>query len=136
MSGHSIPGGFEPIFRSSPFLDLCGPVYSKRDASGLTIGLRIAEQHANARGFAHGGLLATLCDIALGYSTAFASDPPGAYLTVHMDLDFAGAARIGDWIEIRTDIQRRGSRMAFASAYVFLGEQRIVRASAVFAAAS
>ena len=32
----------------------------------LSLGLRILPKHANARGIAHGGLLMTLCDIALG----------------------------------------------------------------------
>ena len=62
------PPGFEPLFRTSPFLDTVGPLFYRRDPErGLVIGLRIAEKHANARGIAHGGLLLTLADIALGY---------------------------------------------------------------------
>ncbi len=130
----TVPQGFEPIFRTSPFLDLCGPLFYKHKGAQLIFGLRIAEKHANARGLAHGGLLTTFADISLGYALAYSTDPPGTYVTVHMDLDFAGAARIGDWLEARVDIQKRGSRMAFANAYLSVGEQRVVRASAVFAA--
>lgn len=133
-----LPEGFEPIFRSSPFLDMCGPMFYKRDGQTLVFGMRIVEKHTNSRGFAHGGLLTTLCDIALGYSTGFAGEfegkPPIGYVTIHMDIDFAGAAKIGDWLEARADIQKRGSRMAFANAYVSVSSERIVRASAVFAA--
>jgi acyl-coenzyme A thioesterase PaaI-like protein len=95
--------------------------------------MRIAEKHTNSRGFAHAGLLTTFCDIALGYTTAFAADPPAAYVTVHLDVDFASSAKVGDWIEVRVDVQKRGSRIAFANAYVTVGSERIARASAIFA---
>src|SRR5690349_1396894 len=51
--------------------------YYRRDGERLIIGLRILAKHANARGVAHGGLLMTLADIALGYNTAYREEPPG-----------------------------------------------------------
>ena len=66
--------------------------------------MRIAQKHCNARGTAHGGLSA----------------------------DFAGGAKLGDWLEARVDIQKLGGRLAFANAYLTVGDERIVRASAVF----
>ncbi len=96
------------------------------------LGLRAEPKHCNARGAVHGGILATLADVALGYTMAFSSDPPGNLTTASLNLDFAGAAKLGEWLETRVDIQRQGSRLAFASCYIWVGEQRIVRASAVF----
>ena len=96
------------------------------------IGLRIAEKHANARGFAHGGLLVTLADIALGYQTAFGQDPPAGLITANLTADFAGAAKIGDWVEAHVDVQKLGGRLAFANAFLVVDGERIVRASAVF----
>lgn len=127
------PPGFRPLFRSSPFLDLVGPFYFQEEGGSLVIGLRIAPKHANARGFAHGGLLLTLVDIALGYSTAHSETPPLALTTAHLSTDFAGSAKIGDWVEARVDIQRIGSRLVFANSYLSVGSERIVRASGVFA---
>src|SRR5947199_9584531 len=127
------PTGFEPLFRSSPFLETVGPLFYRRDPErGLVIGLRIAEKHANARGFAHGGLLVTLADIALGYQTAFGQDPPAGLITANLTADFVGAAKIGDWVEAHVDVQRLGGRLAFANAYLVVDGERIVRASAVF----
>ena len=61
MSEPNPPPGFEPLFRTSPFLETVGPLFYRKDPErGLVIGLRIAEKHANARGIAHGGLLMTL----------------------------------------------------------------------------
>ena len=128
------PPGFAPLFRTSPFLETVGPLFYRKDAAlGLVIGLRVAEKHANARGIAHGGLLLTLADIALGYRTAFAQDPPVAMLTANLTADFAGSAKIGDWVEAHVDVQKIGSRLIFANAYLMVDGERIVRASAVFA---
>lgn len=128
-----VPLGFQPLFRTSPFLDLLGPFYFQQESGGLVIGLRIAPKHANARGLAHGGLLLTLADIALGYSTAHSETPPLSLTTAHLATDFAGGAKIGDWVEARVDIQRIGSRLVFANSYLSVGSERIVRASGVFA---
>ncbi len=128
-----VPPGFQPLFRASPFLDLLGPFYCQEEGGGLVIGLRIAPKHANARGLAHGGLLLTLADIALGYSTAHSETPPLSLTTAHLATDFAGSAKIGDWVEAHVDIQRIGSRLVFANSYLSVGSERIVRASGVFA---
>ena len=130
--GDEVPAGFEPLFRTSPFLDALGPFYCRRGEGGLVIGLRLAPKHANARGLAHGGLLLTLCDIALGYSAAHSQDPPVTLTTAHISADFAGSARIGDWVESRADVQRIGGRLAFVNVYLVVNSTRIVRASGVY----
>ena len=127
------PPGYEPLFRSSPFTDLLGPIYSRKDAEGFTLGVRVAEKHCNARGLAHGGLLVTLADIALGYRMAFSQEPPISLTTANLSADFSGAAKLGDWIEVAVDIQHVGSRVAFANAYLRAGGKRIARISGVFA---
>ena len=126
------PVGFEPLFRTSPYLDLLGPIYSARGETGLVLGLWAVEKHCNARDVVHGGVFSSIADVALGYSAAFATNEPKPLVTVNLTLDYAGSAKRGDWIEIRTDVQRVGSRMAYANGYFVVGEKRIVRASAVF----
>ena len=130
-----IPAGFQPLFRSSPVIDLIGPVYSKGEGEDLVLGLRVEQKHCNMRGGLHGGIVATLADVALGYAIAFSTKPPTGLITANLTLDFAGTAKIGDWLEARVDVQKKGSRLAFANCYLSVGEQRIVRASAVFVVA-
>jgi acyl-coenzyme A thioesterase 13 len=126
------PAGFEPLFRTSPVLELIGPLFSKGKGADLVIGLRVEAKHCNARGTVHGGILATLADVALGYTLASASTPPANLVTANLTLDYAGTAKIGDWLETHVDIQKQGNRLAFANCYISAGDQRIVRASAVF----
>jgi acyl-coenzyme A thioesterase PaaI-like protein len=131
--GHP-PAGFEPLFRTSPLLDTLGPFFYRRQADGgFVVGLRILPKHANARGTAHGGLLLTLLDIALGYRTAFSQDPPVSLTTASLSADFLGTAKIGDWVEAHVDVPKLGGRLAFANAFLLANGERIVRGSAVFA---
>lgn len=127
-----IPERFKPLFRTSPALELIGPLYGRGQGGNLEIGLRVEEKHCNARGTVHGGILAMLADVALGYAMAFSTEPPTGAVTANLSLDFAGSAKDGDWLQTSVDIQKLGSRLAFANCYITAGGERIVRASAVF----
>ncbi|WP_371193091.1 PaaI family thioesterase [Glaciecola sp. SC05] len=129
---NEIPEGYKPLFRSSPFLDLIGPIYNKKLGTDLIVGMRIEAKHCNKRGTVHGGMLSTLADIALGYSTAFSQGEPVPLATASLTIDFSGAAHIGDWVEIKTDVQKLGQSLAFANCYFDVNDTRIARASAVF----
>ncbi|HKX37951.1 MAG TPA: PaaI family thioesterase [Burkholderiales bacterium] len=131
------PEGFRAMTGLSPFNALVGPLYQRRDEAGVSIGLRIEEKHTNSRGVCHGGLLATLADLALGYALLAESEKlAGNFFTVHLAVDYANPARLGDWIESEVEIQHSGARLAFANCYLVAGGRRIVRASAIFARAS
>ncbi len=130
------PPEFEPLFRTSPFLDLLGPFFFRKQPDGtFVVGLRVQPKHANARGTAHGGVLMTLLDIAIGYRTAFSQDPPAALTTASLTADFAGAPKVGDWVEAHVDVQKVGGRLAFANAFLVVDGERVVRGSAVFSRA-
>ena len=94
----TIPDTFAPIFRSSPFLELLGPIYSSDTDSGTKIGFMAKEKHCNARGVVHGGVLTSLADIALGYNAAFGQQPPVPMVTANLTVDYAGSARLDDWM--------------------------------------
>ena len=116
-----IPQGFKALQRgSSRFLSMLGPLYAKDEGNGVVIGLRIDERHLNTRGVAHGGMLVTLADSALGIVIAMSRTPPHP--------------RAGDWVEARVDVQKMGKRLAFANCHLWIGERRILRASGIFAA--
>ena len=112
-----VPQGFKPLFRSSPAIELIGPLYSRGEGADLVIGLRAERKHCNMRGTVHGGMLATLADITLGYSLAFSTELPTAAVTAN---------------EASVDFQKLGSRLAFGNCYITVEGNRIARASAVF----
>lgn len=129
-----IPEGFHRSRRPvpNPFNEMVGPFYERRSGKEVALGLRIEARHTNSRGICHGGLLATMADLALGYACLVAGGQ-SSFVTVNLALDFAGSAKIGDWVESEVQVQKTGARLAFANGYLLAGGKRIVRASAVFA---
>ena len=125
--------GFTPFGRSSPFIDLIGPLLSRRGDAGLEFALQVDERHVNDRGFAHAGVLSAVADVSLGYATALSQDPPVPLLTTSLTIDFAGRVAPGDTLVARVDVQKVGRRIAFANCYLSVEDRRIARASAVFA---
>ena len=75
----------------------------------------------------------TLCDIALGYRTTTSTHPRPLLTTASITADFAGAAKVGDWIEAHVDVHKVGGRLAFANCYIVRDGERIVHGSGVFA---
>jgi acyl-coenzyme A thioesterase 13 len=127
------PAGYKPLPAASPFNQLVGPLYVRHAGERASIGLRVADKHSNSRGICHGGVLATLADLALGYALMAKLGARGGFVTAHLDLDYAGAAQVGDWIHSDVEVQRVGSRLAFATGYLCVAESRVVRASGIFA---
>jgi uncharacterized protein (TIGR00369 family) len=132
MTAPDIPEGFEPLSRSSPFIDMVGPLYHCRSEGGLLVGFRAEEKHCNRSGFVHGGLLCTVADIALGYNAAGFGGAETPMVTASMTIDFAGSASAGDWVVYRADVQKVGKKVAFANCYAHVGDKRIIRASGLF----
>jgi uncharacterized protein (TIGR00369 family) len=132
-----LPAGYRALSGLSPFNALVGPLYARKAtrARELSIGVRIEAKHMNSRGICHGGVLATLADLSLGYAMHSKTGGKAAFVTAHLAVDYAGSARVGDWIQSEVEIQRIGSRLAFANCYLVAAGRRIVRASAIFARA-
>ena len=130
--GEQAPAGFEAYAQPSSFLERIGPLWQRRTGAGVVFGVRIAEHHCNRRGMAHGGLIVTLADVALGKTGEWLSQPPVSLLTASLTVDFYGAARRGDWLEAETDVTRIGRQVAFANCYLRVGDKIIARASGVF----
>jgi uncharacterized protein (TIGR00369 family) len=128
-----IPEGFAHLDRGSPFVALLGPIFHKTSGRHHVIGLRIEHKHTNIRGIAHGGMLVTLADTALGIALSLETDGKRPMVTANLSTDFLDAAHPGDWVEAHVDIQRIGARLAFASCHLMIDGKRILRASGVFA---
>jgi uncharacterized protein (TIGR00369 family) len=128
-----VPAGFKALPAASPFNELVGPLHEKPAEGTVALGLRVARKHCNSRGICHGGVLATLADLALGYALMAKIGVRSNFVTAHLDLDYAGTAALDDWIHSAVDVQRIGSRLAFATGYLCVAERRVVRMSGIFA---
>jgi uncharacterized protein (TIGR00369 family) len=127
------PAGFEPFPRQSAFIsNAVGPLFHRRNDAQLVIGLRVGDRHANARSWAHGGLLSTVSDVALGHAIAAGS---GAAIptTVGIAIDYLRPVPIGSWLEVHASVLRVGRRLAFSSAELKADSELVARANGTFA---
>ena len=127
-----IPDGFEPHYRQSPLTDPWEPLYSRMTDEAVIIGLRATAAHTNSRGFVHGGLISALADNAMGLSSGHRVEGGASLVTVNLTLDFIGTARIGQWLEFRTEFVKPGTTLSFAQAFVTADGEPCARANAVF----
>lgn len=132
MSDLSVPEGFKPLKHLAAFLEMIGPIYAKSAGKSRIIGMRVEEKHMNMRGIAHGGLLVTLADSALGINLSYHSEPPKPMVTVSLSTDFLEPAKVGDWLEAHVTVQRMGVHLAFANCNLCVGKKSVLRASGVF----
>jgi uncharacterized protein (TIGR00369 family) len=126
------PAGFEPHDRKSPLTDPWEPLYARKTDRAVVLGLRAGPQHANSRGFVHGGLIGALADNAMGLSCKRVADHLTGLVTVSLHVDFLGSAFQGQWLEFDTMFVKPGRTLSFAQAFVTADGQPCARADAVF----
>jgi uncharacterized protein (TIGR00369 family) len=132
-----IPEGFEldPRFQPHTFSGLVGPFYARRQGNALSLGLRIEERHCNSRGTCHGGMLATLADVALGYACALAASADGQrrnFVTVDLAIQYLASTQVGDWVQSEVTVLTPGSRTASATGHLLANGNPVARISANF----
>lgn len=131
MKDEMIPDGFVRRKRRSPLTDPWEPIYFKRTDRVVILGLRLAEPHTNGHGLIHGGLIAALSDIAMGYSCGYQSGA-AQLVTIGLAVDYVDSARIGQWLAIEPEVIRTGSTICFAQCFAKADDIMIARASASF----
>lgn len=132
MSGnYTAPEGFTEFDGASPFMDRSGPFYVSGTGDDLIVGAFVNDYNVNHAGIAHGGFIATLADAGLGYAYATLSDPPAGALTLNLNVDYTGTARLGDWIETHVDLHKPDGRIVFANAFLYCNGKSIARANAI-----
>lgn len=128
----TIRSGFAPHFRKSPLTDPWEPLYSRVTEEAVIIGMIADEQHCNSRGFVHGGLISAVADNAMGLSCAQRHDDVAGLLTISLHVDFASAARKGQWLEFVTSAIKTGKSIDMAQGQVFADGQSCAMVGATF----
>jgi acyl-coenzyme A thioesterase PaaI-like protein len=132
----AVPEGWRLLEMDDPFLARNGPVFIADPFPGdeiepARLGLRIEEHHCSFAGACHGGMIASVLDIALGRSMAALCNVPHAP-TVTLTVDFLRAGKLGNWLESRIRILRRTRSLVFCDALLVGPEGTVARGSATF----
>ena len=91
-----------------------------------TVGLLVGPEHANSMGTAHGGVLVTLADLALGLAV---KQMVGPAVTVDLHARFLGPGAVGDWSEGRGQVDTSGQAVVHASCVLAAGGREILVAA-------
>lgn len=130
MSAISPEDGFDAYPTLPGFIRHTGGIFLHREQP--IAGTRIAEQHLNPLRIAHGGYLATLVDSAFGMVLRRQYDLPVSPVTVNLSIDYLGAVREGDWVEMQVQVHKYGRSFINASCELKVGERLAVRGNGTF----
>ena len=102
---------------STPFSKLLGMRCVHRESGQARYELEVSADHLNRRGVAHGGLVASLLDTALGASVVSSLTPEEWTGTLELSIQFREPVRPGR-VVAEGRLARRGRRVAFAEGEV------------------
>lgn len=119
-----------------PFQRLNGPFYiadpfEPTELEPLRLGFRINPHNCSYSGYAHGGWLSAILDVALGQSVHRGCGVQHAP-TISLAIDFMQGGKVGDWLESRTRLLRVTRSLAFCDGLLVSPGGTIARASGVF----
>ncbi|WP_371398691.1 PaaI family thioesterase [Algimonas porphyrae] len=132
----TVPDGFVPHDRPSPFTNSMEPIFARIAADQYALGTQLRAEHCNSRGLVHGGFIATLADNAMGLTCGLALMAGGRTIrnmvTVNLSIDYVGQAQIGDWLQTDSRVVKLGRSLAFVETHLLSGATIVSRASATF----
>ncbi|MFM8940505.1 MAG: PaaI family thioesterase [Phenylobacterium sp.] len=126
-----IPEGFGPILRTSPVLEVLGGFMSRGDGETLEIGMLVGPHHLNARGGLHGGVIATLLDVATGYMLVARSGGKRR-VTARLTVDYRSGAVSGEWLQVCLDRAEEDGRKTLVHARLMSGGRLVAEANVLF----
>lgn len=108
------PDGFRPIAPREGFHLLMGQFYGRMEGGVLVVAFRCSPRHMNSHGACHGGMLASFADFA-AYSVRHAAGLPDTSIpTVSLTTEYLRPVRLGDWVEARMELTKRGRTLLFS----------------------
>jgi uncharacterized protein (TIGR00369 family) len=127
-----LPEDLHALVADSAFYRWSGIRVADAEAGVVTLELDLADHHRNVQGFAHGGVLATIADAAMGLSVRSALEPGRRHVTIEMGMHYLRPVTTGT-ITASGRAIRVGTEIAYAEAVVADAAGRdVARASGTY----
>jgi uncharacterized protein (TIGR00369 family) len=110
---------------ASPFHAGLGLRVDEARAGAVSLSLETAPEQRNLQGLVHGGVLATLADMAMGLAVRSAIEEGRRHVTIELGVHYLRPARPGR-VSARGETVRVGSQVAFARAEIVDAGQRLL----------
>ena len=129
---HAIIEDLRRRIAASPFHAGFGISVEHAAAGDVRLGWEARPEHRNLQGLVHGGILATLVDIAMGLAIRTVVGPSRRHVTIDLGVHYLRPARPGR-LEAAGTVVRVGSQVGFAEGSVTDATGRLlVRASGTY----
>ncbi|GEP09179.1 PaaI family thioesterase [Methylobacterium gnaphalii] len=126
----AFPAGWT-AFEDPGFVALTGPVHHRTVEGRKEFAFRAEEKHVNLVGLVHGGMLVTFADRSLSIVAMDAMEGAGC-VTIEMNVQFVGAAKIGDLVETVPEVVRKTSSLVFMRSILTCGGRPLATVSGIW----
>ena len=123
------PAGYTPVFGETGFNKYVGPVWQSPDKSEFLFDIR--DVHLNGGGALHGGMMMALADIVMGRTVREALEP-GRALTISLNCDFIGPAKLGERVRGTATITRKTRSIVFIGCELAVEGRTIMTATGIW----
>jgi uncharacterized protein (TIGR00369 family) len=123
------PAGYTAVFGDTGFNKYVGPVWQSPDKSEFLFDVR--DIHLNGGQSLHGGMAMALADIVMGRSVRDALDGQTA-MTISLNCDLIGPARLGDRIRGEAKITRRTRSIVFIGCELAVEGKPVLTATGIW----
>jgi uncharacterized protein (TIGR00369 family) len=131
-AGQDLAAQLRDRLASSPFHASLGITVQDATRGEVRLSFAASHEHRNLQGLVHGGVLATLVDVAMGLAVRTAIPPGRRHVTIEMTVHFLRPAAPGAIVATGSAV-RVGSRIAFAEAGLTDTDDRLLaRASGTY----
>jgi uncharacterized protein (TIGR00369 family) len=113
------------LVADAPFYRWSGMAIADAEEGSVTLALELADHHLNIQGVAHGGVIATLADAAMGLSLRSALEPGRRHVSVEIGVHYLRPVTRGRVRAIGRAV-RIGREIAYAQADVVDGNDRLL----------
>ena len=114
------------------FMHLIGADLTRIEPGRVEAELALGQQHQQQRGFAHGGLVATLADLAAGFAAVTLVPEDMGVVTSDLKVSYLNPG-VGQRIRAVGWVLKAGRRLHFCEAEVWCDDVLIAKASATMA---
>ena len=127
----AIPEGYRQMNWTQGFGRQIGPLYERNEpGGGYTRGFLVSEHHTNGMQNAHGGMLMSFADMAVGH--VISQKVHRFWVTVRLLTDFISGAKLGEFVEGTGELVGQEADLFTVRGRIWTGDRTIMTAAGVF----
>lgn len=125
------PPGYVPCTAVTAVEMFCGPYYTCDGGGPSRMGFRVRDEHVNARGVCHGGLISIFADVQ-GYVLPELPRRSASAPTISVSVDFLAPTPLGAWVEGIPETVKMTRNMLFFRSIITADGEPVARCNGIY----